>query len=273
MSLNETLEALHQKFPYTAQRMPALFVGHGSPMNAVEDNEYSHAWAQVGRELPQPTAILCVSAHWETRGTLVTGMERPKTIHDFGGFPPELYAAQYPAPGSPELAQLTVEMVRRVEVCLDQSWGLDHGTWSVLTKMFPDADIPVIQFSLDRTQDPEYHYALGQELRDLRKRGVLIIGSGNIVHNLRAIQFDGAAFDWAVEFDETIKNLILDGNHRDIVHYEQFGSAARLAIPTNEHYLPLLYVLGLQEEAEQLHFFTDTVSHGSLSMRSVWIGD
>ena len=275
MSLNQTLEELHRAFPYSDQKMPTLFVGHGSPMNALEDNEYTRAWAEIGYGLPQPNAILCISAHWLTRGTHVTGMDHPQTIHDFGGFPRELYEAQYPAPGSPSLARLARETVQKVDVCLDDEWGLDHGTWSVLAKMFPDARIPVVQLSIDYTQGPEFHYALGRELRELRKRGVLIIGSGNIVHHLRMVRFveggETFAYDWAREFDETIKQLIIDRNHDPIVHYQSLGRAARLSVPTNDHYLPLLYALALQDEQEQVSFFADKVAYGSISMRSVLI--
>ena len=272
MSLNQTLRELHAAFPDSDQKMPVLFVGHGSPMNAIEDNEFSRAWAEVGKALPRPNAILCISAHWETVGTQVTGMDHPKTIHDFGGFPAELYAMEYPAPGSPGLAQLTQEEVKKAQVRLDQSWGLDHGTWSVLCRMFPVADIPVVQLSLDQTQPPEFHYALGRELPALRNKGVLIIGSGNFVHNLRRAVFNqDGAYDWAIEFDETIKQLVLSGDHEPIVHYQNLGQAARLSIPTNEHYLPLLYVLALQDQHEQVRFFADRVTMGSLSMRSLWI--
>jgi 4,5-DOPA dioxygenase extradiol len=270
--LDRTCEELHVAFADSDQKMPALFVGHGSPMNAIENNEFSRAWAELGRTLPRPSAIVCVSAHWETAGTLVTGMDQPKTIHDFGGFPPELYAMQYAAPGSPDLARLVQDTVHVAPVHLDQSWGLDHGAWSVLCRMFPDADIPVIQMSLDRTQSPEFHYALGKELRPLRNKGVLIVGSGNIVHNLRMIAFQDKAYDWALEFDATIKRLIESGDHDPIVHYQRLGQAARLAIPTNEHYLPLLYALALQDEQEQIRFFADRVTMGSMSMRSVRIG-
>lgn len=253
--------------------MPVLFVGHGNPMNAIEDNEFSRAWEDVGKALPRPRAILCVSAHWETVGTQVTAMERPQTIHDFGGFPRALYQKQYPAPGSPELALLVQQIVKKTQVRLDQDWGLDHGTWSVLCRMFPRVDIPVVQLSLDRGREPAYHYALGKELFALREQGVLIVGSGNIVHNLRLVDFAWVGgYDWAVEFDETIRQLILAGNHESIVHYENLGRAARLAIPTNEHYLPLLYVLASAKECEPVRFFADRTMLGSLSMRSLWIG-
>ena len=272
MSVNQILDDLQRAFPDRDEKMPVLFVGHGSPMNALEDNEFSRAWAQIGEKLPHPTAILCVSAHWETRGTQVTAMDHPKTIHDFGGFPRELFDKQYPAPGSPELAQLTQQTVKSAPVDLDESWGLDHGTWSVLARMFPRAEIPVVQLSLDHFQPPEFHYALGKELAALRRKGVLIIGSGNIVHNLRRMAWQEAGYDWALEFDEKMKSLILAGDHPSIVHYEQLGQAAQLAIPTNEHFLPLLYILALQEAQDELQFFADRVTLGSMSMRSVWIG-
>ena len=272
MTINQTLEQLKAAFPDSDSKMPALFVGHGSPMNAIEDNEFSRAWAAVGKILPSPKAILCVSAHWETNGTLVTAMERPRTIHDFGGFPRTLYEAQYPAPGSPELAQLTQQTVQKAPVGFDQSWGLDHGAWSVLCHLFPDADIPVIQLSLDHSQLPAYHYALGKELRPLRNKGVLILGSGNMVHNLRLAFMQEAAYDWAIEFDETLKGLIATGDHQSIVHYQEIGQTARLSVPTNEHYLPLLYALAVQDEQEGVRFFADRVTLGSISMRSVWIG-
>lgn len=261
-------------FVESAEPMPALFVGHGSPMNAIEDNAFSRAWAEAGSSLPRPQAILCISAHWETAGTQVTAMEKPRTIHDFGGFPRVLYAQQYPAPGSPALARLVREMVKNVQIWPDASWGLDHGAWSVLIRMFPQADIPVVQLSLDHTQPPAYHYALGQALRPLRNRGVLIVGSGNVVHNLRAARLDDehGAYDWAREFDETARRLILAGDHRSLVNYESLGPSAQLAIPTNEHYLPLLYILGLREPGEKVGFFAEQVVYCALSMRSVRIG-
>lgn len=273
MSLNQTLAELNAKFPSEDKKMPVVFVGHGNPMNAIEDNEFSRAWQQVGKQLRKPNAILCISAHWETRGTYLTGMDKPKTIHDFGGFPRALFEYQYPAPGSPALAQLTKESIKKALVELDQdAWGLDHGTWSVLTRMFPHADIPVVQLSLDRTQPSEFHYALGKELRALRDRGVLIVGSGNLVHNLGLAFFEDKAYDWALEFDETAKRLMESGDHKSLVNYKNLGQAAQLAIPTNEHYLPLLYILSLQDKGEQVHFFADKVTAGSLSMRSVLIG-
>jgi 4,5-DOPA dioxygenase extradiol len=198
-------------------------------------------------------------------------MDQPQIIHDFGGFPRELYEKLYPAPGSPELARLTQEIVQKTRVRLDQTWGLDHGTWSVLYRMFPNADIPVIQLSLDQTKEPAFHYELGKELRALRNKGVLIVGSGNIVHNLRLVAYQNQGYDWAIAFDETIKGLILSGDHDAIIQYQHLGPAAHLAVPTNEHYLPLLYILALQDKQEQIHFFADRVTLGSLSMRSLQI--
>ena len=263
---------VHPYFVDTPEKMPVLFVGHGSPMNAIEDNEFSRAWAELGRALPKPRAILCVSAHWETPGSQVTAMERPRTIDDFYGFPQALYDVTYPAPGSPELARLVQASISDPQVQLDQNWGLDHGAWSVLCRMFPDAQIPVVQFSLDRSLSPQAHYDLGRQLRDLRRKGVLIVGSGNIVHNLRRINWDGGAFDWALDFDDTMRRLILAGDHAAIIDYPKLGEAARLAIPTNEHFLPLLYILALREKDEDVRFFAEKVSMGSLSMRSLQIG-
>lgn len=273
MTVNQTLENLYSTFPETDEKLPVLFIGHGSPMNAIEDNEFSQGWEFEGTTLATPKAILCISAHWETAGTAVTAMEQPKTIHDFGGFPKQLYEMQYPAPGSPGLAQEVVNYVKNPSIHLDQNWGLDHGTWSVLCRMFPKANIPVVQLSLDRTQPPAYHYALGKALYGLRRRGVLVIGSGNIVHNLRTVVFkDGEAYPWASEFDEMIRRLVVSGNHESVIHYEKLGQAANLSIPTNEHYLPLLYILALQDGQDTLRFFNDSVTYGSLSMRSIRFG-
>lgn len=252
--------------------MPALFVGHGSPMNAIEDNEFSRAWIKAGQSLPIPKAILCISAHWMTNGTRVTAMEKPKTIHDFGGFPKELYQVQYQAEGSPSLARLTEQTLKKTNVEMDFNWGLDHGTWSVLSRMFPNADIPVVQLSLDGHKEPQAHYDLGKELRSLRNKGVLIVGSGNMVHNLMMLSWGDTAYDWAVEFDEILKQLILSGDHDSIIHYQKFGKASDLSVPTNEHYLPLLYILGLKDRDENVTFFADKVTLGSISMRSVRIG-
>jgi 4,5-DOPA dioxygenase extradiol len=252
--------------------MPALFVGHGSPTNAIEDNEFSRAWASMGQALPRPRAILCISAHWETSGTRVTAMDRPRTIHDFQGFPQAFFDMQYPAPGAPDLARRVQELVRSAEVKLDSEWGLDHGAWSVLSRMYPEADIPVVQLSLDRNRAPRFHYELGKELAGLRREGVLILGSGNIVHNLRTIVWEDMAYDWAVEFDEAVTQLMLAGDHAALVDYQNLGPAARLSVPTNEHYLPMLYVLGAQAGGEALQFFADGVTLGSISMRSVRMG-
>ncbi|MEI8131517.1 MAG: 4,5-DOPA dioxygenase extradiol [Leptolinea sp.] len=252
--------------------MPVIFVGHGSPMNAIEDNEFSLVWEALGRKLPKPRAIVCISAHWETEGPRVTAMEKPRTIHDFGGFPRELFEMQYPAPGSTELADSIIKTIKAPEIKPDQQWGLDHGAWSVLCRMFPKADIPVIQFSLDRTRSGDYHYSLGAQLKFLRKQGVLIIGSGNIVHNLQIMDWAGTAFDWASEFDEKAKNWILDENHKPLIHYEKQGQSGVLAINSGEHYLPLLYVLGAQEKGEPVEFFNESIFAGSLSMRGLVIG-
>ena len=252
--------------------MPVLFIGHGSPMNAIEDNEYSRGWSEIGKKILRPKAILCVSAHWQTCGTKVTAMAMPETIHDFGGFPEELFKAQYPAPGSPEFAKETAALVKKVKVELDNEWGLDHGCWSVLKPMFPDADIPTFQLSLDYMQPPQFHYELAKELQELRKKGVLIIGSGNIVHNLGMMQWSEKAFDWAIEFDEKIKSLIVADDFQSVVDYHKLGKAAQLSIPTNEHYLPLLYSLALKGNKESLSFFNEKTTMGSVSMRSLRIG-
>jgi 4,5-DOPA dioxygenase extradiol len=253
-------------------RMPALFIGHGNPMNALEDNEFSRAWSAATKALPRPRAILCVSAHWETDGAFVTATERPPTIHDFYGFPRELFELQYPAPGATQLAEQVRALITTSEVQPDRSWGLDHGAWSVLCRMFPDASIPVAQLSLDRTRDASSHYELGRQLRELRERGVLILGSGNIVHNLRVMVWREAAFDWALEFDAQVARWILAGDHDAVIHYERHGRPAELSVNTAEHYLPLLYVLGLQHEGEPVGFFADKIWGGSLSMRCVRVG-
>lgn len=253
-------------------KMPVLFVGHGSPTNAIEDNEFCRAWADEGKSMPRPRAVLCISAHWETNGTQVTSTERPRTIHDFYGFPRPLYEVSYPAPGAPDVARRVRETVRGARVQHDPDRGLDHGAWAVLRRMFPRADIPVVQLSLDRTMGPSFHYGLGKELAFLRREGVLIVGSGNIVHNLGEIVWRDSAYDWAVEFDETMKRLILSGDHDAIVRYPGLGPAARLSVPTNEHFLPLLYALALQDDGEAIRFFADRVTLGSISMRSLRIG-
>jgi 4,5-DOPA dioxygenase extradiol len=253
----------------STEKMPALFIGHGSPMNAIEDNEFSRSWKKLGSDLPHPRAILCISAHWLTKGTKVTAASKPETIHDFGGFPDKLFAQQYPAPGSPEFAEETIKTVTSVSIEKDHEWGLDHGTWSVLLPMYPKADIPVFQLSLDYSKPPVYHYQLAKELAVLRRKGVLIIGSGNIVHNLGMINWNGGAYDWAKQFDEEVKKRVLSKEHNDLIHYENLGRAAQLSIPTNDHYLPLLYILAMQDNKDEVSFFNENVDLGSVSMRSV----
>jgi 4,5-DOPA dioxygenase extradiol len=255
----------------TEFKMPAVFIGHGSPMNAIEDTEFSRLWSRIGRSLPRPRAILCVSAHWETLGTRVTAMESPRTIHDFAGFPRALFDVEYPAPGSPVLAE-QVRMIVNMPVSADFDWGLDHGAWSVLCRMYPEADIPVVQLSLDRAKTPALHYELGKALRALRTKGVLIVGSGNIVHNLGSVVWKDIAYDWAAAFDEHMKHLILRGDHESIIHFDRLGEAARLSVPSPEHFLPLLYVLALQGPEEQVTFFAEKVTLGSIAMRSVIVG-
>lgn len=257
--------------------MPALFIGHGSPMNGIEDNEFSRQWSILGKEIPKPSAVLVVSAHWLTRGTWITAMDHPKTIHDFGGFPQELYEVQYPAPGNPTLAKETSELITSVSVGLDHEWGLDHGTWMVVRHMYPEANIPVLQLSIDYYESPDFHYQLGKELRELRKRGVLIIGSGNMVHNLRMVAWDKLnesefGFDWALEMNTLFKTKIESKDHRDLIEYKNLGHAGRLAIPTPDHYFPLLYLLGIQGEKEDVSFFNDKAVGGSLTMTSVKFG-
>jgi 4,5-DOPA dioxygenase extradiol len=260
----------------TTEEMPVLFVGHGSPMNAIEDNEFSRTWRELGKTLPKPNAILCISAHWETKGTFVTAMPKPSTIHDFGGFPKALFDVQYPAAGSLELATKTKNTIKKTVVGLDQAWGLDHGCWSILNPMYPDADIPVIQLSLDYTQPPQYHYDLAKELASLRKKGVLIMGSGNIVHNLGMIAWDkinepNYGFDWAIEANEKIKKYILSNDYQPLINYKSQGKAFDLAIPSPDHYLPLLYSLALKGENEKIELFNDKALMGSLTMTSLKI--
>ena len=261
----------------SAGRMPVLFVGHGSPMNAIEDNEFSRGWKAIGRSLPKPRAILCISAHWETRGTMVTAMEKPKTIHDFGGFPQELFNVQYPAPGSPAVAQETKSTVVKTDVSLDQQWGLDHGAWSVIKNLYPNADIPVVQMSLDYMQGPQYHFDLAKELASLRDKGILIIGSGNMVHNLRMVAWDKMnepdfGFDWAIEANTKMKEYIKKGDYQSLIGYQSLGTAFRLAVPSPDHFLPLLYTLALQRKEEGIQFFNDKAVMGSLTMTSLKIG-
>jgi 4,5-DOPA dioxygenase extradiol len=256
-------------------RMPVLFIGHGSPMNGIEDNEFSLRWQKMAKEIPRPSAVLVISAHWFTPGTHITAMDHPATIHDFGGFPKALFEVEYPAPGDPELAREAVSLIHTAPVTLSHDWGLDHGAWTVVRHMYPQADIPVLQLSLDFTKDGKYHYELARELSALRKKGVLIIGSGNMVHNLRLISWElitGGGFDWAIAMNERFKQLILDGDHTTLAHFEGLGKEGKLAIPTPEHYLPLLYILALQEKDETPTFFNDKAVGGSLTMTSVKIG-
>lgn len=261
--------------------MPVLFVGHGNPMNAIEDNIFSKGWKEVAAKIPIPKAILCISAHWETWGTLVTALEQPRTIHDFGGFPKKLNEAQYPAPGSSWLAQLTRDVVKKVDIGFDKEWGLDHGCWSVLKQMYPRADIPVVQLSLDYTKPARAHYDLAKELESLRQQGVLIIGSGNMVHNLRLVALrEGSlgdfnqpyGFDWALKANALLKELILDDRHQELIDYQSLGKVVQLAVPTPEHYLPLLYTLAVKKENDNLAFFNDQAVGGSVTMTSLFIG-
>ena len=275
MTLND-LQNISDYFPNT-EKMPVLFLGHGSPMNAIEENQFVQGFRNISKEIPIPNAILCISAHWFTNGTFVTAMEMPKTIHDFGGFPPELFAVQYPAKGSPELAKATSELLLPEIVHEDHSWGLDHGAWSVIRHLYPKADIPVIQLSIDYTKPAQYHFDLAKKLQKLREKGVLIIGSGNIVHNLRMVDFRnintiGYGYDWAIEAREKTNNWLLDGDFQQLIDYQKQGNALQLAIPTPDHYLPLLYTLGLKEKSENLSLFNNELIAGSLSMTSVRIG-
>jgi len=263
--------------PEQQQLMPVLFIGHGSPMNGIEDTAFSRRWTQMAKEIPTPSAVLVVSAHWFTQGTKITAMDFPETIHDFGGFPPALFAVQYPAPGNPILAKETASLIHSAKVELDHDWGLDHGTWTVVRHMYPEAKIPVLQLSIDYSKGPQYHYDLARELSALRKKGVLIIGSGNMVHNLRMVAWDkinqaGYGYDWALDINEKFKSLITENDHRPLINYAQMGREAMLAIPTPEHYLPLMYTLGLKSKNEKVSFFNDQAVGGSLTMTSVKIG-
>lgn len=273
-TLND-LHSISSTFSNT-DKMPVLFLGHGSPMNAIEENQFVAGFRNLAKTLPQPNAILCISAHWFTNGTKVTSMQMPRTIHDFGGFPQALFDVQYPAEGSPELAVETRKILEPVHVELDEHWGLDHGAWSVIKHLYPEANVPVIQLSIDYTKSGQYHFELAQKLQSLRHKGVLIIGSGNIVHNLRLVDFrnfdkDNYGFDWAIEARETINTYLLDGNFQPLMDFEKMNKAVQLAIPTSEHYLPLLYTLGLKEKSEELSLFNDKLLAGSLSMTSVKI--
>jgi 4,5-DOPA dioxygenase extradiol len=275
MKLND-LNKITDSYKNT-KKFPVLFIGHGSPMNAIEENEFVTGWRNVGKTIPRPNAILCISAHWETKGTYVTAMEKPRTIHDFGGFPRELFEVQYPAPGSPVLAKETKAIIKKTEVGLDDKWGLDHGCWSVLKHLYPAADVPVIQLSLDYYQQPQHHYDLAKELSSLRGKGVLIIGSGNIVHNLGLVAWDkldepGFGYDWAMEANEKVKKFILSDDHKSLIDYKQQGRSFNLAVPTPDHFLPLLYSLALKEGNEEIEIFNDKPVAGSLTMTSIKIG-
>ncbi len=253
--------------------MPVLFLGHGSPMNAIEHNEFTEGWRAMAETIPKPGAILCISAHWETCGTFVTSMSNPRTIHDFGGFPQKLYEVQYPAPGSPELAREVQRSMPEGQVTLDEKWGLDHGSWSILKQMYPDASVPVVELSLDYRLSSQDHYNLAKELAPLRKKGVLIIGSGNMVHNLRAIDWSGQTqgFDWVLEADSIFKKLISGNEHQKLINYHELGLPVAQSIPSPEHYLPLLYVLALKTEEESATFFNEKTVMGSISMTSAKI--
>jgi len=252
-------------------RMPALFIGHGSPMNTIEDNDFRRSWQELGKTLPRAKAILCISAHWETMGVAITASQSSDTIHDFYGFPKALFDVQYPSPGSPELALHIADLLDGEKVHLDTERGLDHGAWSVLQPMYPAAEIPVLQLSLDRTRSAAAHYELAKKLKPLREQGVLIIGSGNIVHNLRVFNFEQTKpYDWATVFDQMVKNCILQKDHAALCNYPLFGQMAALSIPTAEHYLPLLYILALQQDGDSLEFFNEEVM-SSISMRSLQI--
>lgn len=257
--------------------MPVLFIGHGSPMNGIENNVFSLQWEKTAKELPIPKAVLVVSAHWLTNGTYITAMDQPKTIHDFGGFPKELFGVQYPAPGNSQLASEIKELITSTNVGLNHDWGLDHGAWTVVRRMYPDATIPVLQLSIDYSKPASYHYSLAKELVALRKKGVLIIGSGNMVHNLRMVAWDkldkpGFGYDWAIEMHELFKKKIADGDHQALINYETLSKSVKLAVPTPDHYYPLMYTLGLQNKNEQPVFFNDELVAGSLNMTSVKFG-
>lgn len=275
MNLND-IKNINKTHEYT-DKMPVLFVGHGSPMNAIEENEFSAGWRRAGETLPKPSMILCVSAHWETDGTFVTAVPKPQTIHDFYGFPKDLFAVQYPAPGSPQMAKQIRDEIKSTDVGLDEKWGLDHGAWSVIKHMYPNADVPVVQFSIDRRKDPNYHFELAKELSFLRKKGVLIVGSGNMIHNLRVIAWDKMneseyGYDWAHEADYKLKNLINSGDFKELGNYSKQGREMALAVPTPEHFIPLIYSLGLKEEKDEISWFNDKLVLGSISMSSLLIG-
>lgn len=268
---------MNQIVASATEKMPVLFLGHGSPMNALRENAFVAEFRNIEKTIPRPRAIVCISAHWETAGTFVTTAQNPKTIHDFGGFPQELYNIEYKAPGCPDVAKEIQSLIKKTPVGFDDTWGLDHGAWSVLMHMYPKADVPVMQMSLDYTQPPQYHYDIAQELKVLRERGVLILGSGNMVHNLGLVAWhmmdvDAFGFKWAIEANDTMKTYIQNYDHQALIDFRSQGSAFDLAIPTPEHYLPLLYVLALTEKDERITTFNDAIVGGSLAMTSVKIG-
>jgi 4,5-DOPA dioxygenase extradiol len=274
MKLND-LNKITGSFVST-EKMPVLFLGHGSPMNAIEENEFVAGFRNIGKDIPNPKAILVISAHWETRGTFVTAMEKPRTIHDFGGFPQALFDVQYPAPGSPELAKETKELIKKTSVGLNEKWGLDHGAWSVVKHLYPQADVPVIQMSIDYTQNAQYHYDLAKELAALRSKGILIVGSGNMVHNLGVVAWDklntdNFGYDWAIEASTKMKQFILSNDHKSLINFQSQGKAFDLAIPSPEHYLPMIYSLALKDEKEKITLFNDKAVAGSLTMTSIKI--
>lgn len=274
MNTGSTLARLQETLPEQDVLMPALFIGHGNPMNGIENNEFSLAWEKLGITLPKPAAVLVISAHWLTKGTFITAMEKPKTIHDFGGFPQELFDVQYPAPGNPKMAAEVRSILQQTNAGLDHEWGLDHGAWTVLKRMYPNADIPVLQLSIDFYKPALYHFELGKQLASLRKKGVLIIGSGNMIHNLRLVDFANIdrvdyGYDWAIEMHELFKQKITAGDYKGLIDYEHLSKSAKLAIPTPDHYYPLLYTLGMQQKNETPLFFNDKLVAGSLNMTSV----
>jgi 4,5-DOPA dioxygenase extradiol len=256
---------------------PVLFIGHGSPMNGILDNDFSKQWKKQVEHLPTPKAVLVISAHWLTNGTYITAMEHPQTIHDFGGFPQALFDVQYPAPGSPAIALETQKLIRSTTIGLDHEWGLDHGTWTIVRHMYPTAKVPVLQLSIDYSKPAAYHYAIAKELKALRKQGVLIIGSGNMVHNLARVAWDrldeiNYGYDWAIESHNLFKKLISEKNHQALINYQTLGSSVQLAVPTPDHYFPLIYTLGISDEKDNIGYFNDTLVAGALNMTSVQFG-
>jgi 4,5-DOPA dioxygenase extradiol len=257
----------------SAEKMPVLFIGHGSPMNIVMDNDFTQSLIKLGKNLPRPKSIMVISAHWLTKASLVTCMKNPEQIYDFFGFPPELYQVRYPCEGAPDAAQKVARLTKYTVNCATD-WGLDHASWAILKHIYPQADIPVFEMSLNYMMDPGYHYAIGKQLGVLRREGILIIGSGNIVHNLQLIDYNMEAepYDWAAEIDEKIKSLLLNGDHSKLVEYHKLGATISRAVPTNDHYLPMLYTLGLQEKDDKITFIHEGIQNGSISMRSFMIG-